>query len=137
MIRRPPRSTRADTLFPYTTLFRSVPPFAYLADEREGRLVAGMAAGASGDGDDPVDPHFGAFLGVPVADHILKDEAAVRLQLTHPPGIGRARQHDDRNLVLADDIETGGKSFVSLVRDEFYAQGQRSDACTSEQRGVG
>src|SRR3546814_9832149 len=33
MIRRPPRSTRTDTLFPYTTLFRSfrregvVPPF--------------------------------------------------------------------------------------------------------------
>src|SRR3546814_10775263 len=34
MIRRPPRSTRTDTLFPYTTLFRSegrrraCPPFA-------------------------------------------------------------------------------------------------------------
>src|SRR3546814_2295005 len=27
MIRRPPRSTRTDTLFPYTTLFRSVRPF--------------------------------------------------------------------------------------------------------------
>src|SRR3546814_16246148 len=27
MIRRPPRSTRTDTLFPYTTLFRSVPDF--------------------------------------------------------------------------------------------------------------
>src|SRR3546814_7309156 len=26
MIRRPPRSTRTDTLFPYTTLFRSFPP---------------------------------------------------------------------------------------------------------------
>src|SRR3546814_4092128 len=26
MIRRPPRSTRTDTLFPYTTLFRSQPP---------------------------------------------------------------------------------------------------------------
>src|SRR3546814_19426324 len=26
MIRRPPRSTRTDTLFPYTTLFRSYPP---------------------------------------------------------------------------------------------------------------
>src|SRR3546814_15290515 len=25
MIRRPPRTTRTDTLFPYTTLFRSVP----------------------------------------------------------------------------------------------------------------
>src|SRR3546814_14620000 len=26
MLRRPPRSTRTDTLFPYTTLFRSRPP---------------------------------------------------------------------------------------------------------------
>src|SRR3546814_10787094 len=31
MIRRPPRSTRTDTLFPYTTLFRS--ELARLADE--------------------------------------------------------------------------------------------------------
>src|SRR3546814_19808135 len=28
MIRRPPRSTRTDTLFPYTTLFRSASPHA-------------------------------------------------------------------------------------------------------------
>src|SRR3546814_13939364 len=27
MIRRPPRSTLTDTLFPYTTLFRSIPSF--------------------------------------------------------------------------------------------------------------
>src|SRR3546814_16574131 len=33
MIRRPPRSTRTDTLFPYTTLFRSV-----------GRLCGGQGA---------------------------------------------------------------------------------------------
>src|SRR3546814_8318789 len=32
MIRRPPRSTRTDTLFPYTTLFRS-PLVQALADE--------------------------------------------------------------------------------------------------------
>src|SRR3546814_7388751 len=31
MIRRPPRSTRTDTLFPYTTLVRSVPAFEFLA----------------------------------------------------------------------------------------------------------
>src|SRR3546814_4377323 len=31
MIRRPPRSTRTDTLFPYTTLFRSVILFGYVA----------------------------------------------------------------------------------------------------------
>src|SRR3546814_20376893 len=30
MIRRPPRSTRTDTLFPYTTLFRSGQPAAQL-----------------------------------------------------------------------------------------------------------
>src|SRR3546814_1541896 len=30
MIRRPPRSTRTDTLFPYTTLFRSLDQNSYL-----------------------------------------------------------------------------------------------------------
>src|SRR3546814_14935326 len=47
MIRRPPRSTRTDTLFPYTTLFRS--PFAASAVEEvlevdEGRVVARQLA---------------------------------------------------------------------------------------------
>src|SRR3546814_15273289 len=36
MIRRPPRSTRTDTLFPYTTLFRSLPS---LADIMSGRIA--------------------------------------------------------------------------------------------------
>src|SRR3546814_9457555 len=35
MIRRPPRSTRTDTLFPYTTLFRSAfVPAAHQVDDR-------------------------------------------------------------------------------------------------------
>src|SRR3546814_4008144 len=34
MIRRPPRSTRTDTLFPYTTLFRSRRPAAEFAEQR-------------------------------------------------------------------------------------------------------
>src|SRR3546814_2525275 len=36
MIRRPPRSTRTDTLFPYTTLFRSDHVVETLNREREG-----------------------------------------------------------------------------------------------------
>src|SRR3546814_14828387 len=32
MIRRPPRSTRTDPLFPYTTLFRSLTSFAFSTD---------------------------------------------------------------------------------------------------------
>src|SRR3546814_4473504 len=42
MIRRPPRSTRTDTLFPYTTLFRStaVPNWSlWAADRLRGRKV--------------------------------------------------------------------------------------------------
>src|SRR3546814_7404935 len=34
MIRRPPRSTRTDTLFPYTTLFRSALWNSIILDER-------------------------------------------------------------------------------------------------------
>src|SRR3546814_1990781 len=49
MIRRPPRSTRTDTLFPYTTLFRSHPidSSACQADhrpERKNRDRPGQAA---------------------------------------------------------------------------------------------
>src|SRR3546814_5604936 len=36
MIRRPPRSTRTDTLFPYTTLFRSVTPAIICAVRHHG-----------------------------------------------------------------------------------------------------
>src|SRR3546814_9794833 len=44
MIRRPPRSTRTDTLFPYTTLFRSVSmprePLSQVAPEAFARVMA-------------------------------------------------------------------------------------------------
>src|SRR3546814_10834836 len=48
MIRRPPRSTRTDTLFPYTTLFRSAGEHADMGDRR------GDGGGAARDG--AVDP---------------------------------------------------------------------------------
>src|SRR3546814_20656208 len=52
MIRRPPRSTRTDTLFPYTTLFRSLRAWAHddsrIADEPDdlGRCGQGGDAAA-------------------------------------------------------------------------------------------
>src|SRR3546814_16995240 len=59
MIRRPPRSTRTDTLFPYTTLFRSGadrarydPLRARHRGERTRLPVRGTAAGAADDGGD-------------------------------------------------------------------------------------
>src|SRR3546814_3437460 len=42
MIRRPPRSTRTDTLFPYTTLFRSLPWPRPIEDDGR-RLAASYA----------------------------------------------------------------------------------------------
>src|SRR3546814_6367985 len=55
MRRRPPRSTRTDTLFPYTTLFRSVQgrsanaevvrPGVFVPHRREGMVFLLVAAG--------------------------------------------------------------------------------------------
>src|SRR3546814_12948363 len=84
MIRRPPRSTRTDTLFPYTTLFRSLEPEVEAddalvgADRRGDREVQRV--------DDPAEldhRHAGA-------DHARVDPA-----LHHTPGRGEllARAH--------------------------------------------
>src|SRR3546814_849062 len=56
MIRRPPRSTRTDTLFPYPTLFRSDEAALtnLLADSSEADLVLIMAASATADREDVV-----------------------------------------------------------------------------------
>src|SRR3546814_15193553 len=60
MIRRPPRSTRTDTLFPYTTLFRSIPVVALFLSRRPmftnpeinaaDAFVAGWLPGSQGAG---------------------------------------------------------------------------------------
>src|SRR3546814_2027677 len=63
MIRRPPRSTRTDTLFPYTTLFRSLLPNPRSHDSEPsgwrhwqlipfGDLLYERRAGKGGGGDD-------------------------------------------------------------------------------------
>src|SRR3546814_2144085 len=83
MTRRPPRSTRTDTLFPYTTLFRSTRPLrrAFQAPRGDGprrpaaaepprRLRAGRAPGP--------DPRHG-------------DRQPQRLRLP-APGLGRGRR---------------------------------------------
>src|SRR3546814_3372283 len=48
MIRRPPRSTRTDTLFPYTTLFRSMGACIWLAGRAHPPAGRSAAAAAHG-----------------------------------------------------------------------------------------
>src|SRR3546814_13354613 len=52
MIRRPPRSTRTDTLFPYTTLFRSI---AILELGAEGGIAARVRVVARTDPHDTLE----------------------------------------------------------------------------------
>src|SRR3546814_8669658 len=54
MLRRPPRSTRTDTLFPYTTLFRSVLLLNAMAAQFH--FDAGDIADEAASGE--VDPHI-------------------------------------------------------------------------------
>src|SRR3546814_14449175 len=57
MIRRPPRSTRTDTLFPYTTLFRSDATIS-LIDEGDLRPTAPRVAERAGVSVRSVFQHF-------------------------------------------------------------------------------
>src|SRR3546814_21114552 len=73
MIRRPPRSTRTDTLFPYTTLFRSARGLAAADLRGSDRLSAGRAchlaedqqpaAGRAGGDHRPHPRCYGAEIG--------------------------------------------------------------------------
>src|SRR3546814_9323293 len=54
MIRRPPRSTRTDTLFPYTPLFRSDPALVAIITHHEtGETVVGQPGDGTRD-DRPI-----------------------------------------------------------------------------------
>src|SRR3546814_4413219 len=54
MIRRPPRSTRTDTLFPYTTLFRSL-----TVGRQDGKNITLLASDSLTDWDDEGQPLLG------------------------------------------------------------------------------
>src|SRR3546814_13547509 len=88
MRRRPPRSTRTDTLFPYTTLFRSVDLLFV--------LLSPLDAGAD---------HLKALAGV---SRMLRNEAvAERL---------RGAKHDEALYALLADTETRDAPSDSMTR---------------------
>src|SRR3546814_19378799 len=119
MIRRPPRSTRTDTLFPYTTLFRShhlelgsesfIPGF-------EGQLV-GAAAGESRDVTVSFPDDY-------QASHLAGKEAVFDVKVKEirapkPVAIDDAfaqRFRLDDLAALRSDERRGGKACVSTCR---------------------
>src|SRR3546814_3814841 len=80
MIRRPPRSTRTDTLFPYTTLFRSAlqqgAGAPHVRHSGAGQVRDGVSGLVAGVGS----RHDGAELGVRRAGRIRSEEHTSELQ---------------------------------------------------------
>src|SRR3546814_16313940 len=114
MILRPPRSTRTDTLFPYTTLFRS-PPNLRLGDQEKERsmratlallslpLLSLAACGGGGDGVNSlgtIAPPGGGGIGfgdTPSGDapaHLLDVSAETTFD---PPGSFQSHPVDPQN----------------------------------------
>src|SRR3546814_14026121 len=94
MIRRPPRSTRTSTLFPYTTLFRS-------DDNTVGHVLQVVALGIdhapTGLAQTRIQPKYshGSRFGSPIS-------TAATLRRPCPAGLGgQARQH------IVADFEVG------------------------------
>src|SRR3546814_21012970 len=103
MIRRPPRSTRTDTHFPYTTLFRSE------------HVVGGLER--SEDLNHP--GHLDDRLDVRLFEHDLGDP---RVRRRRRPGLGRA--HDDErlaeNLVVLEFADPFPTETDAVGRDHTF-----------------
>src|SRR3546814_10714719 len=91
MIRRPPRSTRTDTLFPYTTLFRSYVEGDTIPRPRGAAGGGGSEAG-TGEGEDEF--RFvltrGEYLDMFLDDLELPDLAKRQITKTENEGVRRA-----------------------------------------------
>src|SRR3546814_5422835 len=92
MIRRPPRSTRTDTLFPYTTLCRSTPGKA--ADHKSDRLLPDHARRKC----NPPVPQVATLLCQASVEAALWNRdfdynARLDQNASHDWGIGRSEEH--------------------------------------------
>src|SRR3546814_15911636 len=101
MIRRPPRSTRTDTLFPYTTLFRSgdhrhaLPRRSGRPGDLRSRLDLGPRVVPA---EAPALPRDVRVLPGHAASPSLRPAHGPRLEGAHParPGLAPAAGHDQR-----------------------------------------
>src|SRR3546814_11671724 len=83
MIRRPPRSTRTDTLFPYTTLFRSTFYLSHIKTEGRGGGWPDCTGGWEFDGVNACDAKYSyvtpqLLLVALAGDDTRLDDATVR-----------------------------------------------------------
>src|SRR3546814_11472685 len=115
MIRRPPRSTRTDTLFPYTTLFRSAAVLLLVVLQ---------------DGDQrAADREAGAIQGVDEARPLLARLAEAPL---HPPRLELAAIGAARNLAIGALSRQPDLDVQALLRAEAHIDGQQRDTARGQ-----
>src|SRR3546814_10585646 len=94
-IRLTPRTTRTDTLFPYTTLVLSRVPGVEVAGEQD-HFVRSLAAGD-------------------LADHVLRGVLAGETAVERDAHAGRAQRDQARELVGIDRRQRGGRDWFQPV----------------------
>src|SRR3546814_3029771 len=82
MIRRPPRSTRTDTLFPYTTLFRSAAD-----DKYHGVVKFDVITGTQAKAP-PGPPSYTKVFAQALVDEATRDDKIVAITAAMPSGTG-------------------------------------------------
>src|SRR3546814_4945512 len=116
MVRRPPRSTRTDTLFPYTTLFRSAA--GKLGEDWIERHEPGRAVRIGGDEIVRI-----AARRQDVVDDRLIDRFGHAIWLQRPPGTIRIQVNDQRatrrNAGHTDRSEEPTSELQSLLRISY------------------
>src|SRR3546814_21175317 len=111
-IRRPPRSTRTDTLFPYTTLFRSQPPALRAFERHQPDLLAEhreavVAFGIIGRGElAVVQPHDRTAPGVRHRKRAHRERSIGGRRLGHAPILGRGAHRSEERRVGEECIST-------------------------------
>src|SRR3546814_8770106 len=110
MIRRPPRSTRTDTRFPYTTLFRSEP-----SAPGAGRTVGGELIQLRGELAQPRDAVLGGGMG---GEQAVGAMAVQRIDDEH---VGRCR------IALGGAVLDATRRAVDLLQRRGKPQGLSAD----------
>src|SRR3546814_231184 len=147
MIRRPPRSTRTDTLFPYTTLFRSPQAaatrlraeIAKSPDNDELKLDLALALTRLGETDEPLRLLDALPANLGTDDRARKararlafaalaadapDVATLQARIASDPSDAQARHLLGVRLILGAQPQAGLDQFIELLsRERNYADG--------------
>src|SRR3546814_15014927 len=119
MIRRPPRSTRTDTLFPYTTLFRSIGQFDLFGGAGEASTGFDVVVPDLAEWDKKVKlAHEREMLGLYVSDHPL-------LGLEHV--LASSTDRPISTLADEDEVPSGTTVTVGGLTNPFHRKVTRSE----------